>query len=34
MEPRDAPKVGQKIDVAFKTENLHFFDMENGAPLR
>ncbi|MDQ3709145.1 MAG: sn-glycerol-3-phosphate ABC transporter ATP-binding protein UgpC [Actinomycetota bacterium] len=34
MEPRNAPKVGQKIDVAFKTENLHFFDMENGAPLR
>ncbi|MDQ3537210.1 MAG: sn-glycerol-3-phosphate ABC transporter ATP-binding protein UgpC [Actinomycetota bacterium] len=34
MEPRNAPKVGEKIDVAFKTENLHFFDMENGAPLR
>ncbi len=34
MEPRNAPKVGEKIDVAFKTENLHFFDMENGSPLR
>ncbi|MBA2529667.1 MAG: sn-glycerol-3-phosphate ABC transporter ATP-binding protein UgpC [Euzebyales bacterium] len=34
MEPRDAPKVGQKIDVAFKTEYLHFFDLQDGAPLR
>ncbi|MBA2575364.1 MAG: sn-glycerol-3-phosphate ABC transporter ATP-binding protein UgpC [Euzebyaceae bacterium] len=34
LEPGSPPKVGDKIDIAFKTENLHFFDLENGAPLR
>jgi multiple sugar transport system ATP-binding protein len=34
LEPQEAPKMGQKIDLAFKTEHLHFFDIESGQALR
>jgi multiple sugar transport system ATP-binding protein len=34
LEPHEAPKTGQKIDLAFKTEHLHFFDIETGQALR
>jgi multiple sugar transport system ATP-binding protein len=34
LEPQEAPKMGQKVDLAFKTEHLHFFDIETGQALR
>ena len=34
LEPQEAPKMGQKIDLAFKTEQMHFFDIETGQALR
>jgi multiple sugar transport system ATP-binding protein len=34
LEPQEAPKMGQEIDLAFKTEHLHFFDIETGQALR
>jgi multiple sugar transport system ATP-binding protein len=34
LEPHEAPKMGQKIDLAFKTEQMHFFDIETGQALR
>ncbi|MGH3364610.1 MAG: ABC transporter ATP-binding protein [Nocardioidaceae bacterium] len=34
LDPHGAPKTGQKVDLAFKTEHLHFFDMETGQALR
>jgi multiple sugar transport system ATP-binding protein len=34
LEPHEAPKMGQKIDLAFKTEHMHFFDIETGQALR
>jgi multiple sugar transport system ATP-binding protein len=34
MEPGNAPKVGELIDVGFQAGSMHFFDMENGKPLR
>jgi multiple sugar transport system ATP-binding protein len=34
LEPHEAPKTGQKVDLAFKTEHMHFFDMETGQALR
>ena len=32
--PRKPPKIGSKVDVAFRTENLHFFDIDSGKALR
>jgi multiple sugar transport system ATP-binding protein len=34
LEPENAPKTGQTIDLAFETERLHFFDLEDGQALR
>jgi multiple sugar transport system ATP-binding protein len=34
LEPQEAPKMGQKIDLGFKTEQMHFFDIETGQALR
>jgi multiple sugar transport system ATP-binding protein len=34
FEPGNPPKVGAKIDVGVKTEEMHFFDVENGLALR
>ncbi|CAN5888819.1 ABC transporter ATP-binding protein [soil metagenome] len=34
FEPGAPPKLGQDIDVEFKTEKLHFFDLESGLALR
>ncbi|HSK24700.1 MAG TPA: sn-glycerol-3-phosphate ABC transporter ATP-binding protein UgpC [Egicoccus sp.] len=34
FEPGNPPKIGDKIEVGFRTEELHFFDVENGHALR
>jgi multiple sugar transport system ATP-binding protein len=34
FDPAHRPKLGERIDVAFQTEYLHFFDLESGAALR
>jgi multiple sugar transport system ATP-binding protein len=34
LEPRDFPKQGDRIEVAFRTEQLHFFDIDTGRTLR
>ena len=34
LEPHEAPKTGQTVDLAFKTEHMHFFDIETGQALR
>jgi multiple sugar transport system ATP-binding protein len=34
LEPFDAPRQGTKLDVEFKTEFLHFFDIDSGRALR
>jgi multiple sugar transport system ATP-binding protein len=34
LDPHEAPKTGQKIDLAFKTEHMHFFDIDTGQALR
>ncbi len=34
FDPGRPPKIGEPIDVAFRTEYLHFFDLEHGAALR
>ncbi|WP_432477869.1 ABC transporter ATP-binding protein [Nocardioides sp. GXQ0305] len=34
LEPYGAPKTGQTVDLAFKTEHMHFFDLETGRALR
>jgi multiple sugar transport system ATP-binding protein len=34
MEPQHTPKVGDRIDVGFRTEQMHFFDLETGLALR
>jgi multiple sugar transport system ATP-binding protein len=34
LEPFEAPKLGEQVDVAFKTEHLHFFDIDTGTALR
>ncbi|MGH8903420.1 MAG: ABC transporter ATP-binding protein [Egibacteraceae bacterium] len=34
LEPGSPPKVGETIDIAFRTEYLHFFDLETGEALR
>ncbi|MCA1722487.1 MAG: sn-glycerol-3-phosphate ABC transporter ATP-binding protein UgpC [Actinobacteria bacterium] len=34
VAPRDAPKSGDEIRLGFRGEELHFFDLDNGAALR
>jgi multiple sugar transport system ATP-binding protein len=34
LEPHEAPKTGEKVDLAFKTEHMHFFDIDTGSALR
>jgi multiple sugar transport system ATP-binding protein len=34
FEPDNPPKSGTRIDVGVKTEEMHFFDVENGLALR
>ncbi|MPZ88652.1 MAG: sn-glycerol-3-phosphate ABC transporter ATP-binding protein UgpC [Nitriliruptorales bacterium] len=34
LEPREIPKTGDRIKVAFDTEQLHFFDYDSGTALR
>lgn len=34
LEPRDIPKPGQSLKIAFDTDQLHFFDYDNGIALR
>jgi multiple sugar transport system ATP-binding protein len=34
LEPQQAPKQGQRVDIAFKNEQMHFFDIETGKALR
>ncbi|HEX2029668.1 MAG TPA: sn-glycerol-3-phosphate ABC transporter ATP-binding protein UgpC [Nitriliruptorales bacterium] len=34
LEPGDPPDVDQLIDIGFRTEYLHFFDIESGRALR
>jgi multiple sugar transport system ATP-binding protein len=34
FDPANPPRYGEKIDVAFRTEFLHFFDLDNGRALR
>jgi multiple sugar transport system ATP-binding protein len=34
LDPHEAPKTGGTVDLAFKTEHMHFFDIETGQALR
>ncbi|MDP8969632.1 MAG: sn-glycerol-3-phosphate ABC transporter ATP-binding protein UgpC [Actinomycetota bacterium] len=34
LDPRDPPRIGDLVEVAFRTEYLHFFDLETGQALR
>jgi multiple sugar transport system ATP-binding protein len=34
LDPHEAPKQGQQVDIAFKNEQMHFFDIETGQALR
>ena len=34
IEPRDIPKVGDEIELGFRTDQLHFFDFDDGLALR
>jgi len=34
FEPGNPPRVGEQIDIAFRGEYLHFFDLGTGAALR
>jgi len=34
LEPKDRPKVGEHIELGFRTEYLHFFDIDSGLALR
>jgi multiple sugar transport system ATP-binding protein len=34
LDPANPPKLGEQVELAFKTENLHFFDLEGGRALR
>ncbi len=34
FEPGKPPPIDSNIDIAFKTENMHFFDLEGGQALR
>ena len=34
LEPKDMPKKGERIELGFRTEYLHFFDIDTGLALR
>ena len=34
LEPKDMPKRGDRIELGFRTEYLHFFDIDSGLALR
>jgi multiple sugar transport system ATP-binding protein len=34
LEPKDMPRMGDHIELGFRAEYLHFFDIENGLGLR
>jgi multiple sugar transport system ATP-binding protein len=34
LDPGEIPKLGETVEFAFKTEHLHFFDLESGRALR
>ena len=34
LEPQDMPKKGERIELGFRTEFLHFFDIDSGLALR
>ena len=34
LEPKDMPKIGDDIELGFRSEYLHFFDIETGLALR
>lgn len=34
FEPHQVPKVGDLVDVSFRTDRLHFFDLDTGSALR
>jgi multiple sugar transport system ATP-binding protein len=34
FEPTQVPKIGDLVDVAFRTDKMHFFDLETGRALR
>jgi len=34
LEPRDMPKIGQRIQLGFRGDEFHFFDHSNGTALR
>jgi multiple sugar transport system ATP-binding protein len=34
VDPRTSARVGQKMDVAFNMDNVHFFSRENEATIR
>jgi multiple sugar transport system ATP-binding protein len=34
LEPSPGPKVGESLEVAFRTAKLHFFDLQSGHALR
>jgi multiple sugar transport system ATP-binding protein len=34
LDPEQQPRHGEEIDVAFRSEFMHFFDLENGQSLR
>jgi len=34
LEPKDMPKLNQELQLGFRTDELHFFDIDGGAALR
>ncbi|MDQ4055608.1 MAG: sn-glycerol-3-phosphate ABC transporter ATP-binding protein UgpC [Actinomycetota bacterium] len=34
LEPSEAPKLGEQVDMEFKTEEMHLFDIDTGQALR
>jgi multiple sugar transport system ATP-binding protein len=34
LEPKDMPKVGERVPLGFRADEMHFFSMENGRALR
>ncbi|MPZ72060.1 MAG: sn-glycerol-3-phosphate ABC transporter ATP-binding protein UgpC [Nitriliruptorales bacterium] len=34
LEPKDMPKMGERMELGFRTEYLHFFDMDSGLAMR
>ena len=34
LEPTRVPKLGEKVDLSFRTDKIHFFDIDEGNALR